>query len=313
MTNKNPKRPPGTYRAPSTNGSKEAAAPRPRGLGALLGARPPVDTAMPAIPAALLRGFVAIVSSPVLLAAIPLFLLVEWLAVVAMGFQGPFSVFTNALAIPPIGTIFDATIATGTYGAQAGLLFIVAFVAVRAVVLALLTVGIVQVLDEGKVSVSAMSRVLRVIPVTLSVGFLNMIIVTLSGVFLQLGGIGFLLQIAGMVLGVYLFVFAPIMAAVEPRGMTEAMSRSIRAARIPGAGNLLMSAIYVLPAIAVLLYSGKPGTLLAVNPTAGQWVFVLIANLIHLVVLATFAFRYLSIADDVPDAPPPRSRSQRRR
>ena len=42
---------------------------------------------------------------------------------------------------------------------------------------------------------------------------------------------------------------------------------------------------------------------MSVNPTVGAWVFVILANLMHLTFMATFAFRYLSISDGVPDAP----------
>ncbi len=112
-----------------------------------------------------------------------------------------------------------------------------------------------------------------------------MAIIVLSGVFLQLGGIGLLLQIAGMVAGLYLFVFAPVMAAAERRGFAESMSRGIRAARMPGAGNLLMAALYLIPSLALLLIPGKPGNLLGVNPSVAAWALVLVANLVHLGVL----------------------------
>lgn len=313
MTNRNPKRPPGSYRAPSTNGSKDAVAARPRGLSGLFAPRTAVPTAMPGIPSSLMRGFVAVLSSPVLIVAVPLVVLVEWLVAVALGFQGPFSVFINALAIPPIGTIFDASVATSLFGSQSGFIIIIGFVAVQALLMAVFTVAVVQILENGRVETSVLERGVRIFPVTLAVGFMNMAIIVLSGVFLQLGGIGLLLQIAGMVAGLYLFVFAPVMAAAERRGFAESMSRGIRAARMPGAGNLLMAALYLIPSLALLLIPGKPGNLLGVNPSVAAWVLVLVANLAHLGVLGTFSFRYLCITDDVPDAAPRRARSAPRR
>ena len=215
---------------------------------------------MPKIPVSLARGVVAMLSSPVLLVAIPAAVVLEWLAVVALGFQGPFSLFAHALAIPPIGTAFDASMSTGIYGGQAGLVYIIAFVIFRALLMAIITVAVVQVLDDGRVSASAVPRGLRIVPVTLAVGFMNMGILTLATVLLQfLGGIGLLLEMAGLVLGVYLFVFAPIMAAAEGRGMAESLSRGIRSARIPGAGNLLMAALYVFPSVALLVAQGQAG------------------------------------------------------
>lgn len=313
MTKKNQKRPPGSYRAPSTNGSKSASAPASRGLAGLFAPRPAVATSMPKIPSSLMRGFVAVLSSPLLIVAVPVLVIVEWLIAVLLGFQGPFSVFVNALAIPPVGTIFDASLATAIWGGQSGFIFVIVFVILRAVIMGVLTAAIVQILERDRVEVSAFSRGVRILPVTLAVGFMNMAVITVSGVFVQLGGIGLLLQIGAMLAGLYLFVFAPVMAVAEGRGMSDSLSRGIRAARMPGNGNLLMASLYLIPALALFLSPGKPGSLLGVNPTVGAWIMVLLANLAHLGFLATFAFRYLCVADEVPDAPARRSRAAARR
>ena len=139
-----------------------------------------------------------------------------------------------------------------------------------------------------------------------------MALITFSSILLAFlgSGIGFLLQIATLVITVYLFVFAPIMAAAEGRSMPESLSRSIRAARMPGAGNLTIASLYTILSVVVLLVTGRPDHL-GVNPTAGEWVFVLIANLCQVVFLATFAFRYLSVTDEVPAAPEPKRRGAR--
>ena len=79
------------------------------------------------------------------------------------------------------------------------------------------------------------------------------------------------------------------------------MSRSIRAGRMPGAGNLGFAVLYVIPTIALLVAPGKPGSDIGVNPTIGAWVFVLAINLLQISMLAAFSFRYLSIADEVPE------------
>jgi hypothetical protein len=81
---------------------------------------------------------------------------------------------------------------------------------------------------------------------------------------------------------------------------------------MPGAGNLTLAAIYVITSIALLVAPGKPGSDLGVNPSVGGWALVLIANLLHVVMQATLAFRYLSVADEVPEAAPKR-RSERSR
>ncbi len=316
MTNKHPKRPPSSYRAPKSNGAAAEVAPKPRGLlGGFLAPRPPGTSAMPKIPSSLLRGLVAVVSTPVLVIAVPAILLVEWVLMVALGFQGPFSVFASALALPPVGTGFDGGLATSLYGAQTGLIVLLLFVVTRAVVLSMLVAGIVQVLEEDRLTSAAVPQGLRIIPTSLAVGITDMFILTLSSILLQLlgGGIGLLLQIGALVAALYLFVFAPVMAVAEHRGMAESLGRSIRAARIPGSGNLAMAALYVVPAIASSVIPGVPGKLIGVDPTVGAWVFVILVNVAHLVFMATFAFRYLSITDEVPATPEPKARASHRR
>jgi hypothetical protein len=65
----------------------------------------------------------------------------------------------------------------------------------------------------------------------------------------------------------------------------------------------------------VIVAPGKPGNLIGVNPTAGAWVFALLINLLHIALLATFAFRYLSVAHEVPEPRerPPASTTRGRR
>jgi hypothetical protein len=306
MTNKNPKRPPSTFRAPQSNGASADVTPQRRGLlGGLLTPRARVDTSMPKIPMSLWRGFIAVVSSPVLVLAVPLILLVEWVGAVAVGFQGPFSVMGSALALPPVGTVFDGGLATSVFGAQAGLIMLVAFVVLRALILSFLTAGVVQKLDEDRITGTAFRTGLRIIPTTLAVGITDMFILTISSILVTIlgGAIGLLLQIGALVIALYLLVFAPVIAASEHRGMPESLGKAIRSGRMPGAGNLAFAALYAIPAIVISVIPGLPGKLVGVNPTVGAWAFVIVANLVQVVFLATFAFRYLSIADEVPEAP----------
>jgi hypothetical protein len=306
------KRPAGGFRAPSTNGAKDKAAPSRGLLDRVFAPRSVGGASMPGLFASLGRGFVAVVSSPVLLVAIPVILIAEWLGAVALGFQGPFTLFASALAVPPVGTAFDESIATGIFGQQTGLVLLLAFVALRAIVLAFVITITVEVLEEGKSTRAALGRGLRVIPTTLAVGIIAMALITFSSILLAFlgSGIGFLLQIATLVITVYLFVFAPIMAAAEGRSMPESLSRSIRAARMPGAGNLTIASLYTIVSVVVLLVTGRPDHL-GVNPSIGEWAFVLLANLVQVVFLATFAFRYLSVTEEVPAAPEPKRRAPR--
>ena len=75
---------------------------------------------------------------------------------------------------------------------------------------------------------------------------------------------------------------------------------------MPGTTNLTVAGIYAIGSIAVFIASSRGP--LGVNPSPGGWALVLLANVLHVVMLATLAFRYLSIADEVPDAPAPKAR-----
>jgi hypothetical protein len=235
---------------------------------------------------------------------------------IAAGYQGPFAPLANLLALPPIGTSLDASLATSLFGLQGGLFGIIIFLAVRAIALALLTAAVVEALEDGRATSACMRRGLRALPVTFAICIIGVGILTVSSFFGPLLGPGFgiLLQVGALVVGLYLFTFAPVIAIDEGRSMPECLARSIRAARLPGSGNLTLAALYVVPSIAVIVAPGKPGNLIGVNPTIGAWVFALLIALLHVALLATFAFRYLSVAHEVPEpAERPSASATRRR
>jgi hypothetical protein len=296
-----PQRPSG-FRDP-----KPAQAPvRKRGLlDSMFAPRVPGSSSMPRIRTAITRGVVTVLGSPALVIAPIVFVLGVWLLLVAAGYQGPFAPLANLIALPPIGTSLDATFATSLFGLRGGLYGILVFLAVRAVLLALTTAAIIEALEEGRVTRASIRRAVRSMPVTFAICIVAVGVLTLSSVFGQLIGPGFgiLLQVGALVAGLYLLVFAPVIAIDERRSMPDSLAKSFRAARIPGVGNLSLAALYVVPSIALIVIPGKPGNLMGVNPPAEAWIFVLLINLLHLALMAAFAFRYLSIAHEVPDPP----------
>jgi len=305
MTNKNKKRrPPSGYRAPqSTAPARKQAAPQKGGFFGSLFAPRAADTEMPKMRTSVGRGFITAAGTPGIVVAIALVVYLEWALAVLFGFQGPFAVFVNALAIPPVGTSFDFQIAQGVFGVQGGLFAVLGFVAFRGIVVALFTGAIVDVLQTGSASRWSLVRGMRAIPTAIATSVASMGLVTVAifiGPLLGLG-LGALLQVGALVAGIYLFVFAPTIAVAEGRGMPECMSRSIRAGRMPGSGNLGFAVLYVIPTIALLVAPGKPGSDVGVNPSIGAWIFVLAINLLQISMLAAFSFRYLSVADEVPD------------
>ena len=301
------------YRDPKPTPKPE---PRRGFLDSLFAPRVPGLTPMPRIRTSFVRGIVTVMGSPVLVIAPIVFVYVFWVTLVAAGYQGPFAPLVSSLALPPVGSGLDLTLATSLFGAQGGLVGVLVLLVVRAVVLAFLTAAVVEVLDAGKVSAAGLRRGLRALPTTFATCIIGVGILTISIYFAPVLGPGFgiLIQFGGLALGIYLFAFAPIIAVEEGRSMPDALSRSVRAARMPGAGNASFAALYIfvlyiVPAIAVTAGAHAFGNLIGVNPTVWAWLFVLVVNLMNVAFLATFAFRYLSIAHEVPDAPARSSRT----
>ncbi len=305
MTNKKKKRPaprPSGYRDPRPATKTQ---PRRGMLDSVFAPRGSGTTTMPRIRTAITRGVVTVIGTPALVIGPIVFVFAFWLVMIAAGYQGPLAPLANLLALPPVGTSLDASLATSLFGIQGGLYGILVFIVVRAIVLGILTAAVVEVLDRGRVTVDCLRVGVRAFPTTLSVCIIGVGILTAASIAGPLlgPGIGILLQVGGLVLGIDLFVFAPVIAVSEHRSMPDSLARSVRAARLPGAGNLNMAALYVVPAVAVIVAPGKPGNLIGVNPSPGAWAFTILVNLLNVALLATFAFRYLSIAHEVPDAP----------
>jgi hypothetical protein len=273
------------------------------------------STSMPSIRTSAARGLAVVAGTPVLAAGAVALVVLEWLAALALGYEGPFALFVNALGLAPVGTSFDATLSTSLFGLQGGFFAILGFVAFRAMVQALLVAVIVEVLRSAPLGRWTLIRALRTLPAALAVNIAGIGLLTLASLLGPLLGpaFGLLIQMAALVGGVYVLSFAPVIAADEGRRLSDAMSRSVRAARMPGSGNLTLAAIYVVASIAILVVPGKPGSDLGVNPTVSAWVMVLVANLLHVVMQAMVAFRYLSVADEVPDAAPRRQAAPRAR
>lgn len=256
-----------------------------------------------------------VAGTPALVISIGILIVIEWLGALALGFEGPFALFVSALAMPPVGTSFDASLSTALFGLQGGFFAILGFVAWRAIVQALLVVAIVETLRGSPLGRWTLVRAIGVLPVALAVNMAGVGLLTIASIAGPALGpaFGLLIQMGALVGGVYLLSFAPVIAADGRRRLSETMGRSVRAARMPGAGNLTFASIYVVASIALLVAPGKPGAELGVNPTVGAWVLVVIAGVLHIVVLAALAFRYLSVADEVPEAAPKRRPAPRTR
>lgn len=313
MTNKkkNKNRPSGYRERNGSNPSRaKASAPaaRPGLLGNLLSPRPR-DSRMPKKSTSLGRGVITAASSAVLVAVALAAVIGAWMVFVVLGFQGPFSVMSTFLAIPPIGIAFDTSLAGHIPGTSL-VLMLLSLLVLRAVLLAILSSLIYDALTGVRADRWTLMRAARIVPVTLAVNMFSLGIAILSPYFAILGaGIGSLAGVSALIAGVHFFAFAPVIALSEERGMAEAITKSVRAARMQGSTNLTFAAVYGMGMIAVLFGSGAGK--LGVNPSIQGWAVVLFINFIQVGVMAAFAYRYLSVAEYVPEGParaPRRSR-----
>jgi hypothetical protein len=235
-------------------------------------------------------------------------LVVEWLVLVARGYPGPFALSAHIVAPAPISTPTDLSISIGIFGLAKGLpLVFITSGLVHAFGHSVVVGLALEVIESGRASRWGAIRGLRAFPASLAIHGFGVAAYIMSGIVGGLGG-GFsqLLQIAIFVGVVWAFAFAPAIAVSEGRGLRDSLGRSLRAARLPGSGNLTFAVLYTIPWFATFVATSigaTPGSGLDVNPPYSAWIFVIAVSLLHVAVIAAFALRYLAVAGEVPDAP----------
>lgn len=281
-------------------------APRRTGplVGALLGGG---DSPLPPIGRSLARGLLAIATQPVLLVLTIVLVVGTWLALAAIGFEGVPSRLVAVLAIPPISTLFDLGTGGSLYGVgPAFLVFMGASIVVRSLVYAVLAGLILEALEDGRVTRYGLVRGLIAIPTVLVVQVASFsLIIAGNLIFPILGpGIGFLGIVLVLVGGLFFLGFAPTAAIREGRPVMETLRRSARAAMMPGGRQLLVCFLYFFLAVLPLLGGLAPGGgEVTANPTLVTWVFVLLENVVNVVFMAAFAYRWVVAEPAVPQEP----------
>jgi hypothetical protein len=138
------------------------------------------------------------------------------------------------------------------------------------------------------------SRFLSVLIVELGFISVSILIIFLVQI---LGTIAFVI---GLMLVLYFAVFvqpAVIIGGLAPR---DALRASMTLARMTGTMNGLLVGGYVL---FVLLMFFSPGRAGVATPSLQVWAFALLAGLIHVVFLSTFAHRWRVLSPALPDSP----------
>jgi hypothetical protein len=314
MTNKNKKRREG-YRTPSeATDVAESARPAPRAglLTSMFSARGTGTTNMPRVRTTFVRGLTLVLSTPVLLASVVAGVFLAWLGALAAGFQGPASLMSSVAAMPPIGTLFDLQLVQVFGGADTGtlLLGLIPFAVVRAVVTGVIVGVSVEVLETGRSTTAGVRRGVLVAPMVLIVTIIEIGFLFVANILGQVvgQGLGLFVQVGAIAGAIYLLAYAPVAQLREGRGVLESLSRSSLAARIPASSSLAMALLYAVPS----LFLQTPVGGFDVNPSPQVWLFVLFVNVLHVAMIATYAYRWMCIEDEVPDAPARRPRGRSR-
>jgi hypothetical protein len=286
-----------------SRGNERAPAPPRRGLLSGMSA-PPMDS-MPKIRTSFTRGLASTWSSPLIVGSLLVWLLAEWLVVVVLGYPGPIALLAHVSAPTPLSTFTDLSLSTGVLGVRQGLLFVFVTAAVHALWFSVLVGLAIETLESGTATRWGAVRGLRAFPVVFALHVIGVAIVFAAQIVAAIGGSGLalIIQMAVLVGATWVFAFAPVIAVTEHRRLMDCLGRSIRAARMPGSGNLTFAAIYVVPIFATFLSPGLPGVQLDVNPPYSAWIYVVLMNLLHAAIVAAFALRYLAVAAEVPDPP----------
>jgi len=262
---------------------------------------------MPPIRTAFVRGLAGTWSSPVVVGATVAWLLVEWLLVVALGYPGPFALLAHAAAPAPLSTTTDLSVSIGILGVGMGLPLVLIPATVHALWHSIVVGLALETIETGGASRWGAVRGLRAFPIAFAIHVFGVVVLFASQILAGLGGGGlsFILQLAVLVLAVWVFAFAPVIAIAEGRRFLDCMGRSFRAARLPGSGNLTFATLYVIPWFATFVATSVgavPGSGLDVNPRYSAWIFVVVVSLLHAAILGALGMRYLVIASEVPEA-----------
>jgi hypothetical protein len=223
-------------------------------------------------------------------------------------------------SLPPLHSLLlDIQFVTGgqtTAGLETAA-FAVGLLAVRAVLMATLTSLLLRTLRrssdrtavrdstdeapselfEGGGTWGTVREAMRSFPAVLAIETGSLVLAATS-LFVSLGflgsSIGQLGVIAALVGGMYLFIFAPIIAVAEGAGARASVVLAMRAARLPGRHHVLFTFGYI--SIAIFLSLASPVARVAeATPSFTVWLYVLFVTFLHSSALGAFAFRWLAV------------------
>jgi hypothetical protein len=283
----------GSVRRVDPNRRRTTSRSQPRGRPAARERLSAPDDA-PSVAYSLARGLLTTLASPALVVLSFVTALLLWGVLAAVGWPPQPIVMNEALSLAPVHTLinlFFFVIVGPTLGGFApgliGFVFLVLLLTVFVTLAVSLSQGAQDHVPTREALDVAMgrlrSRFLSVLVVELayvSVGILILFLVR------GLGTIAFVIGVMGTL---YFSVFvhpAVILGGLAPR---EALRASMALARMTGTRQGPLVAGYVLIVLLLFFSPGRGGV---ATPSIQVWAFALLAGLIHVVALSTFAHRW---------------------
>jgi mannose/fructose/N-acetylgalactosamine-specific phosphotransferase system component IID len=258
---------------------------------------------LPPLGMSLSRGSAAVGTSLAMLGAIVVAVPIYWLILVAFGLRAFPPQMGIALSLPPIGSLFDLSVADQIFVLDnlKAFAFVLGLTVLRAVWISL-SVGLIdEALEYRRVSVVGLIRGMRGFVPVLFVTYVNLGLVLVGRIVSTLfGGAGGLLWQATLIGGLFAFAFSPAIAVRLDVPGREVASRSVRAARLPGwPRHLLMVVVYYFVTSYVFPFLA-PAAGTTVVPGWETWALSIFANVVGMAFVAGLVFRWREIEALVP-------------
>jgi hypothetical protein len=261
----------------------------------------------PPLGTSLARGFSAVAGSIWALGATFAGALLAWLMFLVIGGESDPQLLMAQFAVPPVNAfVLDRALLLGTGGTAVSLLAILGGLGVlRAATLTAVLLAIDRALvGPDRTPADVRARFPKVFLTMFAVYVLEL---TLAVVVQQIvaGFIGPLFLFPASIIALYFLALVPVVAAAEAVPARVALSRGVRAARLPGTRHLTLVMLYAI--LIQLLFVFRPGPVVPpATPGYITWVIVLLVTFVHAGFLGALHFRWLAVRDEVPQPEPRR-------
>ena len=286
---------------------------------------PALTVDAPSVGLSVAKGLGVVGSSPLLLIVAFVSVLMLWVSLVGsgVGVGASPSAMVQLLGVPPIHSVIDLQLLQLLGVARAGGLVVGAFAIGLLVFRTAFASFVITVIADSfggprpwreRASAglqSIASTFVVVLAMELAYMMLSLLLLSILPAVLgvQFFILGFVVLLYG---GLYLLVYAEIVAVLERVRLREAVQLATRGARVPRSGQGFAVLPYVL--LAFLVPNFTPGGSLAqATPSISVWVYVLVVNYVHVAALAAFVYRWQRIGDAVKAGAGPAPRAAGRR